>query len=193
MAAPVEKTEKQKMLSNEYYLPSCAELSEDRARAWKLLDQFNAITPANGAERDVVAHQLFGAWADGNFINSNFKCDYGYNISFGKGFEMNYNCVFLDCGKINIGDQVFIGPNVQIYAVNHPLDPVKRATCLEIGQDVTIGNNVWIGGGAIICPGVTIGYGAVIGAGSVVTKDIPALTLAVGNPAKVIKTITPSE
>lgn len=186
-----EKTEKQKMMANEYYIANDPELAKDRSRCRSLLDEFNAISPQS-ADRHPIAENLFGSWHQDNFINVTFQCDYGSNIFFGKGVEMNYNCVFLDCGKIYIGNNVFIGPAVQIYAVNHPLDPIERKTGKEIGVNVTVGDSVWIGGGAIICPGVTIGAGSVIGAGTVVTKNIPENSLAVGNPAKVIRTITPS-
>lgn len=187
-----QMTEKQKMLANEYYYAMDPELAQDRSRCRTLLDEFNAIPPQS-AERHPIAEILFGSWHQDNFINVTFQCDYGSNIFFGKGIEMNYNCVFLDCGKIVIGDHVFMGPAVQIYAVNHPLDPVERRSGKEIGLNVTIGNDVWIGGGAIICPGVTIGSGSVIGAGSVVTKNIPENSLAVGNPARVIRSVVNSD
>lgn len=185
-----QTTEKQKLMNNEYYIASDPELAKDRARCRSLLDQFNAIPPQS-PDRHPIAEKLFGSWDRSNFINVTFQCDYGHNIFFGKGVELNYNCVFLDCGKIRLGNNVFIGPAVQIYAVNHPLDPAKRVTGEEIGLDVIIGDAVWLGGGAIICPGVTIGEGSVIGAGAVVTRDIPPNSVAVGNPAKVTKTITP--
>ena len=92
----------------------------------------------------------------------------------------------LDTIKITIGSHVLFGPGVQIYAASHPLDPEIRKT-LELSKPVSIGNNCWIGGGAIILPGVTIGNNCVIGAGAVVTKNIPDDSMAVGNPAKVIK------
>ncbi|KAL9550287.1 hypothetical protein PS6_005614 [Mucor atramentarius] len=175
-----EKSEKQKMLDHEWYHAGHKELCDDRNRCQELLKQYNSLP--NNEERKQVAP----------FINPVIKCDYGYNVFIGKNAEINYDCIFLDIGKITIGDDVFMGPGVHIYAVNHPLDPTLRKTGVEIGKDVTIGNNVWIGGGAIICPGVTIGEGTTIGAGSVVTKDIPANVLAVGNPCKVIKETTPS-
>jgi maltose O-acetyltransferase len=55
----------------------------------------------------------------------------------------------------------------------------------------TIGNNVWLGGGVIVCPGVTIGDNTVVGAGAVVVRDLPANVVAVGNPARIVKTLTP--
>ncbi|MNJ61182.1 Maltose O-acetyltransferase [compost metagenome] len=97
---------------------------------------------------------------------------------------MNFNCVVLDVCPISIGDDCQIGPAVQIYAADHPLDPKVRRSGLESGRAVKIGNNVWIGGGAIILPGVTVGDHAVIGAGSVVTRDVPARATVVGNPAR---------
>lgn len=76
-----------------------------------------------------------------------------------------------------------------IYTPNHPLDVERRNALLETALPVTIGDNVWIGGSAVINPGVTIGDNCVIGSGAVVTRDIPPNSLAVGNPARVIKTI----
>lgn len=125
------------------------------------------------------------------FIEPPFHCDYGVNISFGKNFYANFNCVILDCAKVNIGDNTLFGPGTQIYAASHPLDPTMRLNHIEISKPVTIGDNVWIGGGTIVLPGVTIGKNTVIGAGSVVTKDIPDNVVAVGNPCQVIRTLDP--
>ncbi|RCI04043.1 hypothetical protein CU098_010588 [Rhizopus stolonifer] len=186
-----EKTEKDKMLSGEWYHAGYKELADDRRRCQELLKEFNN-TP-QGPDRTAIARQLFGSFGDGNFVNYGFRCDYGYNIFFGNDIEMNYDCIFLDVGKIKVGNNVFMGPGVHIYAVNHPLDPTLRKTGVEQGKDVVIGDNVWIGGGAIILPGVNIGEGTTIGAGAVVTKNIPANVLAAGNPCKVIKEVIPEK
>jgi maltose O-acetyltransferase len=186
-----QKTEKEKLLAGEWYHAGYSELQEDRKLCRALLKQYDE-TP-QGPERHQIATKLFGAFGEGSFVNVGFKCDYGYNIYVGKNSEVNFNGVFLDCGKIKIGDNVFMGPGVHIYAVTHPLDPTLRKTGIEMGQDVIIEDGVWIGGGAIICPGVTIGAGTTIGAGAVVTKNIPGNVLAVGNPARVIKETPPSE
>ena len=97
--------------------------------------------------------------------------------------------MFLDCAPIEIGDDLQMAPAVQLYTATHPLDPAHRAAGLEMAYPIRIGSNVWIGGGAIVLPGVTIGEGAVIGAGSVVRSDVPASTLVVGNPARVIRAL----
>jgi len=88
---------------------------------------------------------------------------------------------------VTIGDDVQIGPNVQILTPTHPLDAEQRRSRLEAAEPITIGDNVWLGGGVIVCPGVTIGRDTVVGAGAVVTKDLPPRVLAVGNPARVIR------
>ena len=141
--------------------------------------------------KKVVAELLNGA--EGAFINPPFYCDYGTHIEVGKNFFANYNCTMLDVGRIRIGDNVQLAPNVAIYTAGHPVHPATRNTLYEYGIDVTIGNNVWIGGNVVICPGVTIGDNTVIGAGSVVTKDIPAWTVAAGNPCRVIRNITEAD
>ena len=116
-------------------------------------------------------------------------CDYGYNIEIGENFYANHNLIILDAGKVKIGDNVFIAPNCNIYTASHPVDIIQRNKGLEYANPVKIGNNVWIGGNVTILPGVTIGDNCTIGAGSVVTKDIPANSIAYGNPCKVARKI----
>ncbi len=109
----------------------------------------------------------------------------------GRIFTRISNCVILDCARVQIGENTLLGPGVQIYTATHPVHPSARRSHLECAYPVTIGDNVWIGGGSIILPGVTIGNNSVIGAGSVVTKDIPDDVVAVGNPCRVRRKVTP--
>ena len=88
-----------------------------------------------------------------------------------------------------IGNDVLIGPNVQLYTATHPMDAKTRKTWLESAKPISIGNDVWIGGHAVICPGVSIGNGVVIGSGAVVTKSVPDNVFVGGNPAKIVKEI----
>ena len=132
---------------------------------------------------------MFGK-SDGVFLNPPFYCDYGFNIETGKNLFVNYNCTFIDVAKVKIGDNCFIAPNVSIYIAGHPIHPVSRNSMYEYGKEVTIGDNCWIGGNSVICPGVHIGNNVVIGVGSIVTKDIPDMVVAAGNPCRVIKKIS---
>ena len=116
-----------------------------------------------------------------------FYSDCGINIKVGERVFINACCRFQDQGGIEIGDGALIGHNTTIATLNHDLNPEKRASLTP--SPVKIGKNVWIGSDCTILPGVEIGDGAIIGAGSVVTKSIPKNTIAVGNPAKVIKEI----
>lgn len=93
-------------------------------------------------------------------------------------------------GKVTIGDNCQLAPNVAIYTAGHPVHPDSRNSAYEYGIPVSIGDNCWIGGNSVICPGVKIGNNVIIGAGSVVTKDIPDWAIAAGNPCKVIRMIT---
>ena len=161
----------------------------EQAVARRLTQKLNTMDRADFDGLRAVVKELLGK-SDGAVINPPFYCDYGKNIEVGKNFFANYNCIILDVGKVIIGDNCQLAPNVAIYTAGHPVHPAARNTLFEYGADVVIGNNVWIGGNAVICPGVRIGDNAVIGAGSVVTKDIPAWTIAAGNPCRVIREIT---
>ncbi|HOB29298.1 MAG: sugar O-acetyltransferase [Dethiobacteria bacterium] len=180
------KSEKEKMLAGELYLAADAELTGERDLARKLLWAYNQSRPGNMEKRNEILKRLIKA-RGAVYIEPPFYCDYGYNIEVGENFYANFNCVILDVNSVRIGDNVLLGPNVQIYTATHPLDPAERLTRREMAKPVVIGDNVWIGGGAIICPGVRIGAHSTIGPGSVVTGDIPAYVFAAGNPCKVIR------
>lgn len=182
------KSEKEKMLSGAYYLASDEELVRERDYARYLLFEFNHTRPSEKEKKQEILKQLI--MAKGRiYIEPPFYCDYGYNIEAGDNFYANFCCTILDVNKVQIGKNVLLGPNVQIYTAAHPTDPAERLIGTEFGEPISIGDNVWIGGGTIICPGVKIGNGAVIGAGSVVTRDIPDNVVAVGNPCRVIREI----
>jgi maltose O-acetyltransferase len=182
------KTEKEKMLSGEPYLASDEVLVSERLKAKRLLHQLNVTEyVVSGNARSIIAELIPYAPAS-LYIEPPFHCDYGYNIVCGENVYFNVNCVVLDVMKVTIGSRVLFAPGVQIYTATHPLNYETRRT-VENAKPVTIGDDCWIGGGAIICPGVTIGNRCVIGAGSVVTKHIPDDTLAVGNPAKVVRKV----
>lgn len=165
------------------------EIFEVQKRARRLTQKFNTMDRADFDGLREVAKELLGK-SDNCFINPPFYCDYGDRIEVGKETFINYNCTILDTAPVKIGDYVQIAPNVSIYTAGHPVHPAARNTLYEYGVGVTIGNSVWIGGNVVICPGVTIGDCSVIGAGSVVTGDIPAWSVAAGNPCRVIRAIT---
>ncbi len=194
------KTEKEKMLAGEYYNPGDKELLTRWHLAKKLMCMYNQTDTNDQTKLNGILDQLLGSKGQNVWITAPFFVDYGENIHLGNNVEININCVFLDCNRITIGDNSGIGPNVQIYAVTHPVQPTERLATQKDGfqfwnsytAPVTLGKNVWIGGGSVILPGVTIGDNTTIGAGSVVTHDIPANSVAVGNPCRVIREITPT-
>lgn len=174
-------TEKEKMLAGEWFHPNDAELEQDRTRARHLTHRLNVTLKDKDATYLATLRELCpGVEA---MIRAPFYCDYGYNISIGKGSYVNFNCVFLDLGPIRLGQRCLIGPGVQLLTAVHPMDATERATGKEKGAGIEIGDDCWLGGGVIVCPGVKIGCRCVIGAGSVVTHDIPDNSVAAGNPA----------
>ena len=182
-------TEKEKMLSGEMYNPLDPELDRDRHEARLLFQQINGLDEDRKEERNELFSKLLPNTASGLWIEPPFYCDYGYNIYSGKNLFMNFDCCILDVMPVRLGNNVMMGPKVQLYTATHPLEAKARNSGREFAKGITIGNNVWIGGGAVICPGVTIGDGVVIGAGSVVTRNLPDNVFAAGSPARVFKQI----
>lgn len=175
------KTEYQKMLDGEVYEPWDKDLKTIRDNAHKLVRMFNQ------SQDNAVLKELFQREPENLYIEAPFYCDYGRNIELGKNIYMNFNCTILDCAKVKIGDNTLLGPNCQIYTPCHPTDAKTRIELTEWAEPVTIGKNCWLGGNVTVLPGVNIGNNSVIGAGSVVTKNIPANSIAAGNPCKVIR------
>lgn len=179
-------SEKQKMLSESLYFPWDKELSVERDLAKSLCFQLNQTNPMDKQARASVIADIFRTESDA-WIESPFQCDYGYNISFGKGFYVNHGCTLLDAAPIRFGDNCLLAPGVVLSTAGHPLEADVRASGLEFAQAITVGNDVWFGANVVVCPGVTIGDNVVIGAGSVVVKDLPSNSVCVGAPAKVIR------
>ena len=181
---------KERMLAGLPYKAWLDGLAEERLENKKKIFRYNNLEPGNDKEKDRLIKEILGKTGEYINIETPFHCDYGYNIEIGENFFANYNFTVLDVGKVKIGANVQIAPNVSIYTAGHPIHPDSRNSGYEYGIGITIGDNVWIGGSVCIMPGVTIGNNAVIGAGSVVIKNIPDNALAVGNPCRVIRMIT---
>lgn len=182
-------TEKEKSHSGMLYQPGDPELVADRDVTVKKLYDYNNIHPLNRDERQIAIRGLLGKTGDNCTVEQPLFCTYGYNTIVGDNFFLNVNCKLMDSGKITIGNNVFIAPNVCLITEEHAMNVDQRLIGLEYTYPVNIGDNVWICAGAIVMPGVTIGANSVIGAGSIVTKDIPPDSLAVGNPCKVIRSL----
>ena len=182
-------TEKDKMLAGKMYDPMDHQLVAERRRARDLCKALNDSRDAERELRERIIRELFGSAGDSIWIEPPFRCDYGTNIVLGNNVYFNFNCVILDPASVTIGDNVMLGPAVQIYTATHPLNASERRMGREFAQPVAIGSDVWVGGGAIILPGVHIGERSIIGAGSVVTRDIPGGVFAAGNPCRVIRNI----
>ena len=187
----VEKlSEKQKMLAGKAYQAGDAELAKERIKAREVTFEFNNLAPKFIKQRKELLKRLFGKTEKMFYVEPPFRCDYGYNIEIGDHFYANFNLIILDCAKVSIGNNVFIGPNVSLFTAGHPIHAHLRDQNYEWAREITIGNSVWLGGNVVINPGVSIGNNVVIGSGSVVTRDIPDDVFASGNPCRVIRQLT---
>lgn len=186
---PDGRSNRDRMLNGDAYIADDPELKREADRAANLVAAFNATRGDDHSERDRILRELLGKIGDQTVIRPPFRCDYGYQTFIGSGTFANWGLICLDVGRITIGNDVQIGPNVQLLTGTHPIEREPRRTKWESSQPITIEDNVWLGGGVIVCPGVTIGTNTVVGAGSVVTKKLPANVVAVGNPARVLRTI----
>jgi maltose O-acetyltransferase len=169
------------MLRGDLYLADDPGLVEERARAQRLLEQFNATAIERPTNRRALLPELLGSLGEGAEILPPLRCDYGHTTSVGARTFINYGAVILDPGNVRIG------ADVQLLTATHPVDAATRRARWESAHPITIEDGAWLGGGVIVCPGVTIRSDAVIGAGSVVTRNIPAGVVAVGNPCRVIR------
>ena len=186
-----ERSMRDRMLAGDAYIADDPDLRRENLRAQTLTHRYNALDPADAEARRALLTDLLGAFGEGSTIRAPFHCDYGYRTTVGAGTFVNWGLVALDVGPITIGDAVQIGPGVQLLTATHPVEPGPRREGWEGSAPITIEDNVWLGGGVVVLPGVTIGRDSVVGAGSVVTRDVPPGVVVVGNPARVVRDITP--
>lgn len=179
----------ERMVAGDLYLADDPAIVEANRRAVDLTTAYNATTAREGDRRREILEQLLGSIGTDTEIRPPLHVDYGSQIHVGSGVFVNVGLVALDVTPIHIGDDAQIGPHVQLLTPQHPLDADLRRSKWEAAAPITIGANVWLGGGVIVCPGVTIGDDTVVGAGSVVTRDLPAGVLALGNPARVVRSL----
>ncbi len=181
------RTPHERMVAGDWYIAHDPEIHEASRRALQETTRFNDMygTDPDGAQD--VLRGLLGTFGDGVHVRAPLRVDYGTRLHIGEGTFVNFGLVALDGCDIRIGRHCQLATNIQLLTPIHPLEPQPRQDKYEAAVPITIGDNVWIGGGVIVCPGVTIGDDSVIGAGSVVTRDIPPRSLAVGNPARVIR------
>lgn len=180
-------TMRERIASGKLFTDMCEGLPEERLSGKKRMKAFNDLEPDEFDKRAALMKEMLGR-GENCWIEPPFYFCYGTHIYIGDGCYLNMNCNFIDDGTISIGNKVMFGPAVTIATVGHPIAPELRE--YMYAAPVTIGDNCWIGANAVICPGVTIGENSVIGAGSVVTRDIPANSVAAGNPCKVLRPIS---
>jgi maltose O-acetyltransferase len=183
------RSNRERMLAGDYYISDDPESMRRAQRAVQLADEYHRAAVEDEASARPLLEELIGKLGEEAFVKPPLYVDYGEHIAIGARTFVNYNLTALDVAPITIGEDCQIGPNVQLLTPVHPIAPQPRRDRLEAAKPITIGDNVWLGGGVIVCPGVTIGDNSVIGAGAVVTRDIPANVVAVGNPARVLRTI----
>ncbi|MBD5099333.1 MAG: sugar O-acetyltransferase [Clostridiales bacterium] len=195
-------TETEKMLAGKLYDPTDPELAQRRGAAHKLSKQYNDTTEDEEEKREDILRRLLPNMGEGTYLQGPIQFDYGIYTTIGENSYANFNFTVLDCCPVTIGNNVFFGPNCSIMTPMHPLLPSERNQRrrengqlydLEYAKPITIEDDCWIAANVVVCGGVTIGRGCVIGAGSVVTKDIPAGSLAAGNPCRVIRPITQAD
>jgi maltose O-acetyltransferase len=183
------RTNRERMLAGDLYISDDPDNERESKRAVKLQSEYTAAYAEDPDGARPILADLLGSLGDDAHIKPPLYVDYGTFITVGARTFINYNLTALDVAPIIIGEDCQIGPNVQLLTPTHPVEPQPRRDRLEAAKPITIGDNVWLGGGAIVLPGVTIGDNSVIGAGAVVMRDVPANSVAVGNPARVVREI----
>ena len=185
------RTPVQRMRDGDYYIAD-DELCALTKRAVRLLSLYEQAHPTDPDIARYLLAQILGEVGEDIDIRPPLRVDYGHNITIGDGSWINYGLTVLDVAPVVIGADVLIGPNCSLYTAIHPTEPGPRRAKWESAAPITLEDNVWLGGSVVVCPGVTIGENSIIGAGAVVTRSVPANSIAVGNPARVIKELDPT-
>jgi maltose O-acetyltransferase len=190
--------EEEKIFAGRLFDARKKELRDIKHKAHTLCQKFNSLDEYDESRLPIIK-EFIGKIGEKYYFQGPIQFNYGCHTFIGENFFANFNTTILDDGKIYIGDNVMLGPNVSLMASSHPLIPEERiamkyedghVSASEYAEEIHIGNNVWIACNVVVCGGVHIGNNAVIGAGSVVTKDIPDNYIAYGNPCKPIRIIT---
>ena len=186
-----ERTPSQRMADGDFYVADDV-LAAHTKRAVRLLSLYEQVHPTDPDIARYLLAQVIGSVGEGVDIRPPLRVDYGHNITIGDGSWVNFGLTALDVAPIVIGQDVLIGPNCSLYTAIHPTEPGPRRAKWESAAPITLGDNVWLGGSVVVCPGVTLGETSLIGAGAVVTRSVPANSIAVGNPARVIRALDPT-
>ena len=166
----------------EYLREAHGEFDRCRHLCW----QINSTDPADQAEIIELERELFnGRLEEGTFLTPPFQIDAACRVFLGKNVFANHGLTVMSVGTITIEDGVMLGPEVGLFTVNHEPKNIR----VIMTKEIVIKKNAWIGARVNILPGVTIGENAIIGTGSIVTKDVPANSIAVGNPARIIRNL----
>ncbi len=194
--------EEEKILKGILFNPGDPELKALKLHSHRLSAEYNRSDETETERRTGLLRQLLAAFGEGSFLQGPVFFHYGCHTKIGKRCFFNYNLTIQDDAPVTIGDDNNFGPNLTIVTPIHPMLPGERRLMLDgngqpkrfcYGKPVRIGNDCWFGANVIVCPGVTIGDGCVIGAGSVVTRDVPPLSFAAGNPCRVIRPISEAD
>jgi galactoside O-acetyltransferase len=171
------------------YTESEAAFQNPQRRA-DLVFAYNATPPADIEQRRELLEAILGSVGARTVLLPPFHAGFGSNVHIGDDFFGNVNLTFVDDVEIRIGDGVMIAPSVTLTTTGHPIHPGLREDFRRFSEPIVIEDRVWIGSNVVVLPGVRIGYGSVIGAGSVVSRDVPPMSVAVGTPCRVVRTIT---
>lgn len=181
---------KEKLHTGELYLPNVSSIMDQQLQCLELLYDYNQTRPTEGEKRAALLKKMFAEIGEGCYIEPPFHSNWGgHNVHFGKNVYANFNLTCVDDTHIYVGDNTKLAPNVVLSTATHPIDSGLRSHAYQYNLPIHIGKNCWLGTGVMVMPGVKIGDNSVIGAGSIVTKDVPANSLAYGNPCRVVREI----